>query len=59
MGLEILEGDMSLQLMQQDIDDFVEQESDRVIGVDSRRRLENKIDELRLLREMQEFDFDG
>ncbi|WP_053979365.1 hypothetical protein [Marinagarivorans algicola] len=59
MGLEILEGDMSLQLMQQDIDDFVEQESDRVMGVDSRRRLENKIDELRLLREMKEFDFDG
>ena len=57
MGLEVLEIDVSPNLIQ-DVDDFVDEENLKVISVDSRRRLEEKIEELRLMREMKEFDFD-
>lgn len=57
MGLEVLEIDVNPNLIQ-DVDDFVDEENLKVISVDSRRRLEEKIEELRLIREMQEFDFD-
>lgn len=57
MGLEVLEIDVNPNLIQ-DVDDFVDEENLKVISVDSRRRLEEKIEELRLMREMQEFDFD-
>ena len=59
MGLEIIKPDINLDLMQQDIDAFVDEESAKPLGVDARRKLEDKIEELRLMREMKEFDFDG
>ena len=59
MGLEIIEQDINPGLMQQDVDDFVDEESAKPLSVDARRKLEDKIEELRLMREMKEFDFDG
>ena len=59
MGLEIIEQELNPGLLQQDLDDFDEEESTKPIGVDARRKLEEKIEELRLMREMKEFDFDG
>lgn len=55
MGVEALESEVMPNIAIMD-DDFVQDEP--VNGTDARRRLEDKIEELRLKREIQEFDFD-
>lgn len=60
MGLEIIEQELNPSLLQQDLDDFDEEDGGaKPMSVDARRKLEDKIEELRLMREMKEFDFDG
>jgi len=64
MGIEVLDSssDLSNVILENtidaDIDDSEEGSGDTGMYVDSRRKLENKIEELRLLKEVQEFDFD-
>ncbi len=55
MGVEAFGSDAMPNIAIMD-DDFIQDEP--VNGTDSRRRLEDKIEELRLKREIQEFDFD-
>lgn len=56
MGVEVLDstldfgGDLS--------DDREEAASLKSVDIDARRRLEDKLEEMRLRREVQEFDFD-
>ncbi|WP_173780735.1 PA3496 family putative envelope integrity protein [Agarilytica rhodophyticola] len=56
MGVEVLEPTIILNsgLM----DDSAVLQDEPLNGTDARRRLEDKIEELRLQRELQEFDFD-
>lgn len=58
MALEIIEQDINPNVLQ-DVDDFFEQGDEKVVDLDARRRLEDKIEEMRLRRELREFDFDG
>ncbi len=55
MSVEALEGEVVANIAVMD-DIFLQEEP--LNGTDARRRLENKIEELRLKRELQEFDFD-
>lgn len=57
MGLEVIEQDINPGVLQ-DIDEF-EDEDAPAANVDARRKLEDKIEELRLMRELREFDFDA
>jgi hypothetical protein len=56
MGLEVIDDDLPSAPVAEN-DDFIEKTA-KVVNVDSRRRLEDKIEEMRLRREMREFDFD-
>ncbi|WP_045860431.1 PA3496 family putative envelope integrity protein [Teredinibacter purpureus] len=63
MGIEVLgsSSDLNnviLELALETDESFEGGHRNDELTVDSRRQLENKIEELRLLREMQEFDFD-
>lgn len=57
MGLEVIEQDINPGVLQ-DIDEF-DDDDGPVASVDARRKLEDKIEELRLMRELREFDFDA
>ena len=57
MGLEVIEQDINPGVLQ-DIDEFDDADGP-VANVDARRKLEDKIEELRLMRELREFDFDA
>ena len=56
MGVEVL--DSSLDNGGSTIDDVVLISSSQLDQVDARRRLEDKLEEMRLRRETREFDFD-
>lgn len=56
MGVESL--DSSLVESMSPMDDGTVFQDEPLNGTDARRRLEDKIEELRLKRELQEFDFD-
>jgi len=64
MGIEVLDSSAGLNsvILEAAIDDLDDSEEEGSSGagsaMDARRRLENKIEELRLLKEVQEFDFD-
>lgn len=53
---------MSSDSFEIDLDDWAEEDDDETLKVlqqlDSRRLVENKLDDLRLLRETSEYDFD-
>lgn len=53
MNVEMFEGDSSY-IDESVIFDLIQP----LNGVDARRRLENKLDDLHLLRELKDFDFD-
>jgi len=55
MGVEALENEVVANIAI--IDESLFQD-EPLNGADARRRLENKIEDLRLKRELQEFDFD-
>ena len=56
MGVEALES--SYEMENEIESDVVQSIGARLNNTDARRRLEDKIEELRLKKEMQEFDFD-
>lgn len=56
MGVEVL--DSTLDFGGDMLDGEEETRSLKLVDIDARRRLEDKIEEMRLRREMQEFDFD-
>jgi len=64
MGIEVLDSssDLSNVILEGAIDSELDDEDEGSdvsnFTVDARRRLENKIEELRLMKETQEFDFD-
>lgn len=64
MGIEVLDSssDLSNVILEGAIDSELDDEDEgsevASFTVDARRRLENKIEELRLMKETQEFDFD-
>lgn len=61
MGIEVLDSssDLNSVVLENVIEDQAEEDTGRTESfVDARRRLENKIEEMRLLKEVQEFDFD-
>ena len=58
MGLEAIEQDVNTNIVH-DVDEMFEEKVTKADSVDARRRLEEKIEELRLQREMKEFDFDA
>lgn len=55
MSVEVLDSSFEIN---GNIDDAIVNMDAPLNGTDSRRRLEDKIEELRLMREMREFDFD-
>lgn len=57
MALQIIEQDININVLQ-DVDEVFEQSEKKVVDIDARRRLEDKIEEMRLRRELKEFDFD-
>ncbi len=59
MGLEVIEQDSAVSGFNADGDEMFEEKTTKALNVDARRRLEEKIEELRLQREMKEFDFDA
>ena len=59
MGLEVIEQDSAVSGFNADADEMFEEKTTKALNVDARRRLEEKIEELRLQREMKEFDFDA
>lgn len=54
MAIELLGGSEGFNL-----DEGMEHFIAPINGTDSRRRLEDKLEEMRLRRELKEFDFDG
>ncbi len=54
MGLEVLDNNLDTGYDE----DVVSSANDNTHNLDARRRLEDKMEELRLRREMREFDFD-
>lgn len=64
MGIEVLDSSSDLNnvilenAIESELDDSEDSPGSPSHTVDARRRLENKIEELRLMRETQEFDFD-
>lgn len=58
MGVEVL--DSTLEVNDLSADDVFEEESPKSpkLNVDARRRLENKLEEMRLQRELRNYDFD-
>ena len=58
MALEIIEQDINPNMLQ-DVDELFDQGEKGVVDIDARRRLEDKIEEMRLRRELKEFDFDN
>ena len=56
MGVEVL--DSSLDTSGRAFEDVVLISSNQLDQVDARRRLEDKLEEMRLQRETREFDFD-
>ena len=59
MGLDVIEQDAVVGGFGSDADEMFEEKTTKALNVDARRRLEEKIEELRLQREMKEFDFDA
>ncbi|SMF36381.1 hypothetical protein SAMN02745866_02337 [Alteromonadaceae bacterium Bs31] len=62
MGIEVLDSssDLNNVILEGAIDDLDDSDEGPVsegISLDARRRLENRIEELRLRKEVQEFDF--
>ena len=57
MALEIVNEDINIHALH-DVDEMFDQAEPCSVDLDARRRLEDKIEEMRLRREMQEFDFD-
>lgn len=55
MGVEVLDSTLDTELS---LDDIFDSDSTSVSNLDARRRLEDKIEELRLQRELREFDYD-
>ena len=55
MSVETLEPDFSNMPL---IDEAMLLNEEPLNGTDARRRLEDKMDELRLIKELREFDFD-
>jgi len=55
MGIETLQSDINVgvAIIEESLLDI-----QPINGTDARRRLEDKMEELRLLRELKEFDFD-
>lgn len=58
MAIEIIEAEINPNI-HQDVEELFDAQLDNDINLDARRRLEDKMEELRLRREMQEFDFDA
>lgn len=56
MGVEVL--DSNLDFVGDMMDDSEAAAAVKVVDIDARRRLEDKLEEMRLRREVQEFDFD-
>jgi len=56
MGVEALDSNMDFG--GDTLDEGEDTRSLKTVDIDARRRLEDKIEEMRLRREMQEFDFD-
>ncbi len=56
MGLEILESSAEHLVFEERVWDALNQPLN---GTDARRRLEDKLEEKKLLKELQEFDFDS
>ena len=56
MGVEAL--DASFEMDGEIDSEVIQTIGSRISNIDARRRLEDKIDELRLQKEMKEFDFD-
>ncbi len=56
MGVEVL--DSSMDFDGDDMADAVEARGNKPMDIDARRRLEDRLEEMRLRREMREFDFD-
>ncbi len=56
MGVEAL--DTSFDEISDGDSDIIQSIGVRQVNTDARRRLENKMEELRLKRELKEFDFD-
>lgn len=58
MGVEVL--DATLDVNDLSGDDVFDEESPKSknLNVDARRRLENKLEEMRLQRELRNYDFD-
>ena len=59
MGLEVIEQDSAVGGFSVDADEMFDEKTTKAMNIDARRRLEEKIEELRLQREMKEFDFDA
>lgn len=58
MGVEVL--DATIDATELSADEVFEEESAKngKLNVDARRRLENKLEEMRLQRELRNYDFD-
>lgn len=57
MALEVVSEEVNIHSLH-DPDELLDQADACSVDLDARRRLEDKIEEMRLRREMQEFDFD-
>lgn len=56
MGVEVL--DSTMDFGGDMLDSAVDTTVGKTVDIDARRRLEDKLEEMRLRREVQEFDFD-
>jgi hypothetical protein len=56
MGLEVL--DHSVDATSQGFEEVIVEKEPPKVDLDARRRLEDKLEEVRLRRELREYDFD-
>ncbi len=56
MGLEVL--DHSVDVASQGFEEVIVEKEPPKVDLDARRRLEDKLEEMRLRRELREYDFD-
>ena len=57
VAIEIIEQDVNINVLH-DVEELFESNASVRVDLDARRRLEDKIEEMRLRRELKEFDFD-
>lgn len=58
MGVEVLDSSLEPSELGDDIFDEEESVKSAKYGVDARRRLEDKLEDIRLQRELKDYDFD-